>query len=186
MTAVAGSQPRLTITNRCLGDRVTFLQRTDGQGSPTVIEIELLPSGGNAAHVHRSFDEHFTCLSGTLGLEVGGRKLYLKSGEQATARSGVPHRFFNPGTELVSFRVELRPGHAGFERGLIVAYGLANDGLTTQGGVPRNPLHLAVLCEIGEAGLPGPMGLLQPLLNLLAARARRLGVDRELIARYGA
>ena len=47
-----------------------------------------------------------------------------------TAPRGTLHRFFNDTGEPSSFTVELTPGHRGFEQSIIIAYGLANDGLT--------------------------------------------------------
>jgi hypothetical protein len=40
------------------------------------------------------------------------------------------------------------------------------------------------LFEWGEGRLPGIFALLEPLFGLLAKRARRKGIDRELAARY--
>jgi hypothetical protein len=42
------------------------------------------------------------------------------------------HGFFNPEDEEITFRVELHPGHAGFEQSLHIMYGLAADGLTDE------------------------------------------------------
>ena len=82
------------------------------------------------------------------------------------------------------FRVELRPGHRGFERSLQIAYGLAEDGKVRKDGTPRNLLHLALLVEESDSRIAGPLRLLQPVFGVLAAVARRRGVDRELARRY--
>jgi hypothetical protein len=68
-------------------------------------------------------------------------------------------------------RVELRPGHAGFEKSLRVAYGLAADGLVRANGMPRNLLHAALLLEWGDGRLPRTYRLLEPVLGLMAAAA---------------
>ena len=63
-------------------------------------------------------------------------------------------------------------------------YGLAADGLVLKNGVPRNPLHTALVLELGQLRLPGGDGVLQLALGLLARVARRRGIDRELERRY--
>ncbi len=61
---------------------------------------------------------------------------------------------------------------------------LAADGLVVKNGVPRNPLHAALVLEMGELRLPGAYASLQPVLGLLSRIARWCGVDRELERRY--
>ncbi len=79
-----------------------------------------------------------------------------------------------------------RPGHAGFEQTLRVGYGLAADGLTNAAGVPKNILHLALLSQMSDMRLVGPIAAMNPLFGVLARLARRLGMEAELLARYGA
>ena len=94
------------------------------------------------------------------------------------------HAWSNPGAERSVAHVELRPGSPGFEKALRVVYGLAADGLVRGNGVPRNPLHAALVLEMGELRLPGAYAPLQRVLGLLARVARRRGIDRELERRY--
>jgi quercetin dioxygenase-like cupin family protein len=187
MTATANAHQPLVVTNKIIQDRVTFLARTDGNGSPTILEIELAPKGGNAPHVHTTYDETFTCLRGKLGLMVGGKELRLEPGQTAMAKRGTVHHFFNPSQERVDFRVEITPGHRGFEQSIIVAYGLANAGLTDKTSMPRNILHTVVLLELGGMTFPGAMGwVVRALLRPLAAYAKSSGVERALLREYGA
>jgi hypothetical protein len=51
-------------------------------------------------------------------------------------------------------------------------------------GSPRDPYHMALILEWADIRLPGIFVLLEPLFGLLAKRARRKGIDRELEARY--
>lgn len=185
MTTFPTSQSPLIITNTKIKDRVTFVKRTDCRGSPTVLEIELAPNGGNGLHIHTSYDETFTAISGSLGLMVAGQELRLEAGQTATAKRGTVHRFFNPTQENICFRVEIMPGHRGFEQSILIAYGLANDGLTDNDSVPKNPLHTAVLLTLGDMTFPGVMGLVVPVFRLLAGYARSTGIERELLHRYG-
>ena|SRR3712207_6348555 len=166
-------------------DYATFLE-TSGEtgGDRTHIEIEVAPGGGNAPHYHKTYAEHFEVLDGCLEVLVGGETRLLGPGEGAVAEKNVLHRFRNPTDAPTRFLVELRPGHAGFEKAIKAGYGLAVDGLTAPDGVPKNPYHLAVLLGWSEMRIPGLFTLAEPVLRLLARRARRKGIDRELEARY--
>jgi hypothetical protein len=55
----------------------------------------------------------------------------------------------------------LRTGGAGFEKALRIGHGLAADGLALRNGMPRNPLHAALLGEMGEGRLPGAYAALE-------------------------
>jgi mannose-6-phosphate isomerase-like protein (cupin superfamily) len=166
-------------------DNATFLKTSEETGGErTLIVIELAPGGGNQPHYHLTFDEHFDVLEGELEVQLGKASRTLRPGEKATAYKTVLHRFRNPTQEPARFLVELRPGHSGFEKALKVAYGLAADGLAAANGAPKNPYHLALAFEWGEGRLPGVFAALEPVFRLLAKRARRKGIDRELEERY--
>ena len=115
---------------------------------------------------------------------VGKETRVLRPGQKAVAERNTLHRFRNPTGEPTTFLVELRPGHAGFEKALKAGYGLARDGRTLSDGTPKNPYHLAVLLEWSELRVPGILTVAEPLFRLLAKRARRKGIDKELEARY--
>lgn len=174
-----------TIHNPRIKDTVTFV-RTSAEtgGELTELEIELASGGGNPLHVHRSYAEHFAVLEGTLSVQVGRAKHTLAPGETATVQPGVPHRFFNPTDHPARFRVQLRPGHTGFEQAIRILYGLARDGRTNARGVPGNPSHIALIGELSDMSLAGPLGLLGPLWRLLARRARAKGIERDLLETY--
>ncbi|CAN5695764.1 hypothetical protein BH23GEM7_BH23GEM7_26010 [soil metagenome] len=166
-------------------DYVTFLTTSaESGGTHTLVEVELGPGGGNGIHYHSSFAEHFEVVQGTLSVQLGRATHVLTPGETAVAPPDVAHRFFNASAEPVIFRVELRPGSEGFEQGLQIVYGMANDGSLTKQGLPKNLYHLAVAVDLTESYLPGVLGLLQPLFRALARRARRKGIEQALIARY--
>lgn len=166
-------------------DYATFLETSEETGGDhTLIEIEVAPGGGNVPHYHKTYAEHFEVIEGSLEVLVGGETRVLRSGERAVAEKNVLHRFRNPTDAPTRFLVELRPGHAGFEKAIKAGYGLAADGLTASNGAPRNPYHLAVLLAWSEIRMPGLFTLAEPVLCLLARRARRKGIDLELEARY--
>jgi quercetin dioxygenase-like cupin family protein len=178
--------PPRTIANPLIRDRATFLSLAAETGhQSSVIRIELAPGGSNARHYHRTFDETFTCVGGTLGLQIGDTTRQLSPGQSAIATAKQVHRFFNPSAhQSVTFDVTITPGSPGFERMLQVAYGLANDGLTNAQGVPRNPWHTALIVRWGDTNMPGLLSVFEPALHWMAARAERNGTARALIDRY--
>jgi mannose-6-phosphate isomerase-like protein (cupin superfamily) len=166
-------------------DYATFLETSEESGGDrTLIEIEVAPGGGNAPHYHKTYEEHFEVIEGRLEVLVGGETRILRPGEKAMAAKNVLHRFRNPTGAPTRFLVELRPGHAGFEKAIKAGYGLAADGHTGPNGVPKSIYHLAVLLGLSEIRMPGVFTLAEPLFRLLARRARRKGIDAELEARY--
>jgi mannose-6-phosphate isomerase-like protein (cupin superfamily) len=173
-----------SIYNPVQRDLVIFLETAaESGGQRTLIEVELEPKGGNGLHYHTRFTERFRVLSGTLGVQLGRQTLHLGPGEEALVERNVVHRFFNPTGELTRFTTELAPGDAGFEDGLMIAYGLASDGQTNN-GVPKSLLELALIVELTGTRLSGAMGALNPIFSRLAALARRRGVERRLVERY--
>ncbi len=173
------------IYNPVQKDRATFLETSEQTGGErTLIEFELAPGGGNSPHYHKTYDEHFEVVEGALEVLVGEEARTLRPGQKAVAPRNVLHRFRNTTEEPVRFLVELRPGSAGFEKALKATYALARDGRVRADGTPKNLYHLAVLLEWSEIRLPGLFTVAEPLFRLLARRARRKGIDRELEARY--
>jgi mannose-6-phosphate isomerase-like protein (cupin superfamily) len=149
-----------------------------------LIELEVAPGGGNDPHYHKTYNEHFEVLEGTLEVLVGEETLTLGHGQRAIAKKNALHRFRNTTEERAKFLVELQPGHAGFEKALKIAYGLAHDGRVFGEGTPRNLYHLALLLEWSEVRLPGVFTITEPLFRLLAKGAWRKGIDRKLEEAY--
>jgi quercetin dioxygenase-like cupin family protein len=162
-------------------DYATFLKTSEETGGAiTLVEIEVAPDGGTPPHYHKTYDEHFEVLEGTLEVLLGKEKHTLCPGQKAVARKNTLHCFKNPTGETTTFLVEMRPGQPGFEKAVKVGYGLASDG--------RNPFYhpyqLAVILQWSEIRMGGVMGLLDPVFRLLAKRARQKGIDKELVAEY--
>ncbi|HEX9941737.1 MAG TPA: cupin domain-containing protein [Thermoanaerobaculia bacterium] len=132
------------------------------------MEAVLDPGGGNQPHRHPSFSEAFEVLQGTLVVQLGESRHTIVAGQRAVAAPNTLHRFLNPMQEPAVFLTEVRPGSQSFEDGLRMLYGLAADGRTTAKGLPRNLLQLAVVLSKSEVVPPGVIGLLFPLLRILA------------------
>ena len=182
---VGTQQDKLRIYNPIQKDYATFLE-TSGEsgGEHSLIEVEVAPGGGTTPHYHLTYAEHFEVISGALEVMVGGETRTLTAGEKSVAPKNTLHNFHNATGRPTTFLVEFRPGHGGFEKALRVAYGLASDGYSNAKGLPKNLYHTALLFEWGEGRMPGFFTVVEPLFRLLAKRARRKGIDRELEARY--
>src|SRR5436190_21163691 len=166
-------------------DAAIFLETSEESGGQrTLVEDELTPGGGNEPHKHLSFSERFVCVEGELTVRVDGLLHVLHPGDEATAEAGAIHAFANETEDPVRFQVELAPGHRGFEQALQIGYGLAQDGLTNDKGIPKNVVHAALLMQMGEMRVSGPMRALTPLLGALARWARHRGTDAALVERY--
>jgi quercetin dioxygenase-like cupin family protein len=173
------------LENPAIGDAVTILETSaESGGEHTLVLVELQPGGGTPPHFHKTYAEQFRVREGRLVVHANGIDHGLGPGESAEAPIGSLHFFKNRSSELALFEVELRPGHTGFEKSAWIGYGLAVDGRTNSKGIPKNPLHLGLLLEMGEMRMPGVYTLLEPLLGLLARVARWRGIDRELERRY--
>ena len=185
MNASAGEDRPRRIYNPVQRDAATFLETSEETGGArTLAESEVAPGGKVTPHYHLSYSERFKVLEGQLSVEIDGVQHELGPGDEAVAAARSVHAWSNPGQDRSVVQVELRPGSPGFEKGLRVAYGLAADGLVLKDGVPRNPLHAALVLRMGEVRLPGGYAALERVLGLLALVARWRGVDRELERRY--
>ena len=171
--------------NPLIKDRVMLVKSSNETGGAyTLIEVELLPGGGNQLHYHKCFTEKFTAIKGELWVDVGGHRLRLQPGESVEAPADSLHRFYNPGERSVIFRVKLTPGYEMFEHGLAIAYGLAKDGRFNRNGIPKSLDHMALLMSLTDTGVPGLFSLIQPILKWRARKAIARGVHQELIKRY--
>ena len=175
-----------TIHNPDAGNTVTFLEKShETDGEYTLLEIELQPGGGNTPHYHSRFSEDFTAIDGTVGIEMEGEEILLDESNSAKAEAGEVHRFFNPGEEPVMFEVLIEPGSPGFEKALYILYGLANDNLTNDDGIPHNLHHTAVFATYSDTRATGIQGMiLGPIIDRLAGRAQRTGIEKDILDRY--
>ena len=177
--------PSRRIFNPVQKDYVTFLKTAEEtNGKFTLVEVELAPGGGVGIHYHKTYSEKFDCLEGELSVQAGKKVYMMGPGETVIANPFVNHRFFNQSKGTAKFVVELRPGSRGFEQSLQVAYGLARDGQTNSKGFPTNRLALAWLFDISESNLPGWRSVFEFILRKQAAKARKTGLDKDLIEKY--
>lgn len=173
------------IYNPIQKDTVVFLKtHNDTNGEYTLVEVELAEGGGVGLHYHKTYSEKFTCLEGTVQVQLGKTINELQPGNAATAQAMVNHLFRNRSGKPCRFLVELRPASRGFEESLQIGYGLASDGLCKKNGFPKDKLALAWLFDISESNLPGWMSIFEFILRKQAKKAVQKGIDKKLRETY--
>ena len=85
------------------GEKLTFLRTTVRDGAEYLEgENEVLPNAGPPMHVHYKQDESFTVVSGKLGYQTWGEeKKYAGPGETILFKAGIPHKFWNAGSDTL-------------------------------------------------------------------------------------
>ena len=176
---------RREFSNPVYKDRARVLKLSEETGGAyTLGELIVYPGGGNGLHTHSAFEETFTSVKGILGVKLNKKRYYLQPGESMTVPRNTPHHFFNGTDEPVTCHVKFVPGHEDFPKGIAIAYGLATDGKTTKKGVPKSLMHLAMIIVMTDTKPAGLMGTLFPLFKWLAKRAKKKGIQDELLRKY--
>ena len=157
-------------------------------GECTLLTVSVAPGGQNAAHWNGSHSETFTAEHGKVGIySKSTGNILLSPGESATVKAGEEHYFFHPGEEKeeVQMKIKLEPAREGFEKGLYILYGLAREGRSSNGGIPNNFLHSAVIFPMSDMWPSGLGGvLLTQAMKVFAPIARLSGMEEDLVARY--
>ena len=120
-----------TIENAVTGERILFRKTSrETNGEAVVLECFLEPDGfAAAAHVHPRQDERVEVLKGRIGFRLARTELELGPGERVTVPAGVPHTYWNAGSEEAHFVFEVRPA-LDFEYRLATMFALAAGGET--------------------------------------------------------
>lgn len=174
------------IENTVTGERVIVLVGSADSGDGKVVCFMGVRPGGRVVgeHVHSSLTERFRVVCGRLGVRVNGVESSLGPGEELTVRPGVVHDWWNAGDEEAQVVVEIDPGRR-FELMISTLFGLANDGLTNDKGMPHL-LQAAVIADefrdVVQFVRP-PLFLQRALFGLLAPIGRALGY-RPYYERY--
>jgi quercetin dioxygenase-like cupin family protein len=95
------------------GERLTFVRRVhDADGEWLEITNEVQPGAGPPMHAHLGQRESLTVRRGRMGAQVMGQEpIEIGVGETATFESGIPHRFWNAGTEVLEAVGFVKPAH---------------------------------------------------------------------------
>lgn len=175
-----------SITHKFTGERITFLETSDEtDGAYEYIEVFLPPGGeGPPLHYHKNFEESFEVLEGELKILFGEGEKVLKAGDTLVVPKETNHTFLNASEEhTVTFRVKIEPAHQ-FEQSMRILYGLIEDGKTNEEGLPHNKIHAALILDMQDSRVVKLPFLLKLLLNYLAKKGRKKGIDQELIQTY--
>jgi mannose-6-phosphate isomerase-like protein (cupin superfamily) len=180
-----------TLENPASGERITIrTTAAETNGELLAIDLELpadrrVPGG---LHIHPLQEERFEVVEGTMRFRMGRKKIVAGPGDVVVVPAGVKHDFANAGEEEALVRVEVRPALQ-MERLFQTAVGLAQDGRTMLGGIPK-PLDLALFTqefedEVRKAFPPRRLQrlVLAPLAWLARRRGRLLGVPQVQGAR---
>jgi mannose-6-phosphate isomerase-like protein (cupin superfamily) len=135
------------IQNNVTGERaIVLVGSEDSQDGKTAAFLGVRPGGAVVGeHIHPSITEHFRVVSGRLCVRINGAETILGPGDEATVPPGIPHDWWNAGDVEAQLVVEIDPGRR-FEIMISTLFGLANDGLTNEKGLP----HLLQLAVIGD------------------------------------
>lgn len=140
--------------------------------------VEAEPGGRPPPlHSHPRQEERFEVLSGSLAYRIGDVEGVASAGERAVVPAGVPHTWWNRGSETLTMRGELVPALR-FETFLETIYGLQRSGRVNNRGVP-SPLQAAVIFrefsrEWVPNFLPAPVRLV--VMPVLAVIGRAIGL----------
>ena len=106
-----------TITNKQLGDKITFLQTSeDTNGKLIQVELTMSPNAqGPPVHFHTTFEERFEVLEGQIKVQLESKVFHVKKGEKIVIPLGMKHRWFNDSNQEARTIAEVEPGVEGFE-----------------------------------------------------------------------
>lgn len=142
-----------------------------------VVDLYIRPGGAvMGEHYHPALEERFTVLRGEVGFRLSGKVSIAEQDVTLVVPPGVPHDWWNAGTEEALVRVELRPVSR-FQVMVRNAFGFAQDGKVNKKGMP-SILQLAVFAlefdDVIRFTRP-PRFVQLGLFRLLAVPARWLG-----------
>ena len=93
------------------GEKITFLKTYVKDGVEIMEgEVEVQPKAGPPMHTHHRQDESFIIISGTIAYQIFGQEVqYAYPGESVLIKAGIPHKFWNPGNEVLKCKSYLTP-----------------------------------------------------------------------------
>ena len=102
----------LTIEN-CVGEKLVFKELLEEpDGDRLLVENFVAPGCGPVMHTHLQQDESLTVVKGKIGYQVQGEPArYAGEGATILFKRGVPHRFWNEGTETLNCEGWIKPAN---------------------------------------------------------------------------
>ena len=183
----------LTLENPATTETYTFLERArDTAGQLLRLRWSAEAGGEVGEHIHPLQEERFEVTGGELTVSLDGAETCCSAGQSIAVPPGRRHFFANRGSEPVAAILELRPALR-MEEVFESLAGFAREGKARAGGLPRNPLQLAVFAWEFRREIRGPRpplvvqaAVLPPLALLgrvLGYRAHREDYRAELVGR---
>jgi quercetin dioxygenase-like cupin family protein len=172
------------IVDPVLRQRLSFTTTHDDDGIEVLhLETWVDPGGGVTPHVHRSMDEHFEMLEGTVRFLAGRTWTSYSAGQTAVVPAGTRHAYRNESDATAHMVCHVR-SPATLQPFLEDAAALGRAGLTTRHALPKSPRALMIagllvmenleMVELGFPPLP-PASIQRRVMPPLAALARRRG-----------
>lgn len=136
-------------------------------GSRTVLQTHLLPSATVFPHFHNNFSETFKVLSGSISvymspdissgadIESDQNHRELATGESATVRPKMLHKYIVNNSQSADIQLTFEPGSLDFERGICILTGIQKDNPES---IEGNMGLLAVIAELTDANPVGNFG----------------------------
>lgn len=96
------------------GEKLTFQELLhEPDGDRVIAENFVAPGSGPPMHIHWLQDESLTVVKGTIGYQVAGQvEQFANEGETVLFERGVPHRFWNAGTETLQCTGWVKPANS--------------------------------------------------------------------------
>jgi mannose-6-phosphate isomerase-like protein (cupin superfamily) len=164
----------LRLHNRHTGE-VLVMWRRRRDGVPVLMLQGSLPAHreGPPMHVHYVEDEEGRVTAGRLSVDLGGRQLEMGPGEIVRLPKGVPHRWWNQGSEAVEFEGQSHP-LADLDRYLQAIFEIMN------AGAPNRPplfylAHAALRHRRTQGALMMPLWIQSVLFRAIVAVGTILG-----------
>lgn len=150
----------------------------------SIVEFNIIPDEKTPWHYHTLFSETFEVLKGTLEVGQNNQVRQLKKGDVVTIKPNETHYFHNISNEECFLKVTANPSNKNFENSLLIAKGLAKDGLTSASGIPKKLADLALFIYLNNSKMVGLQKIAEPLFNYLAKSAIKKGRLKELELNY--
>jgi quercetin dioxygenase-like cupin family protein len=166
------------LKNAATKETYTFLERArDTEGQLLRLRWSAEAGGEVGEHIHPEQEERFEVTEGILTVSLEGSETEYLVGEVVAVPPGKRHFFANRGSEPVTAILELRPALR-MEEVFESLAGFASEGKARAGGLPRDPLQLAVFAWEFRREIRGPRpprAVQAAVLPPLAAIGRALG-----------
>ena len=95
------------VENPRTGERITFAIDT-----PELLAMQVVwprPGHRAAEHIHPEMEERYVVEAGTAAFRIGGVERTAGPGDTVVVPPGTPHLAWNPTSEEVRLRIEMRP-----------------------------------------------------------------------------